>query len=354
MSVRSVKIALAIIILTLPISLSSHIDSPLLTEGCGSCHIGHGMSGEPMLAASEEQFCYQCHGSANNRDNMVRNGKLSGAARLADIEREFDKVYRHPVENTASHSPVEIIPRADGAAADHAECVDCHSPHLRSGDPHKQRNSVSGVTATGQYIERATQEYEVCLKCHSDNEGIRDEKKNIRRQFESSAKSMHPVSRSGRATGQPSLSASPIMSSGMTCTDCHTNDDPNGPRGPHGSNNKHLLSGNYEQGGYATESPLAYEFCYSCHERSSILGNESFPLHREHIVGDPLTGRAGTSCYTCHSAHSSQRNPFLINFNEDVVTGSKIGNRIAYQSFGIERGECYLSCHGYDHDPERY
>ena len=80
----------------------AHVESPMLPEGCGSCHVGHGVSGEPMLAHSEEKFCYQCHGSETNRSAMRTSGRLAVEASLSDIEQQFQKVYRHPVETGPS------------------------------------------------------------------------------------------------------------------------------------------------------------------------------------------------------------------------------------------------------------
>ena len=87
-----------------------HVGSPQLTDDCGSCHVGHGKSGEPMLAKSEEEFCYQCHGSDQERSRMVIEGWLLPSARLVDMRQEFDKQYSHPVEREGMHSPTEKLP----------------------------------------------------------------------------------------------------------------------------------------------------------------------------------------------------------------------------------------------------
>ena len=176
----------------------------------------------------------------------------------------------------------------------------------------------------------------------------------IRAQFAPGMRSMHPVTRPSTNVRRVSLVTSMASGGMMNCSDCHRSADPDGPRGPHGSMYEFMLSGNYTVDGTADESPLAYQFCYSCHERNSILGNESFPLHREHIVGDLIKGIPGTSCYTCHSSHSSRNNPYLIDFNRQVVRGTRIGGRIEYRSLGEKAGECYLNCHGREHDPARY
>ena len=340
-------------LILIPSMVSTHIGSVFLPEGCGSCHVGHGMSNEPMLSASQEDACYQCHGSADKKSVMIASGRLSPAASLPDIEAEFRKLFRHPVEKNGEHSPDERLPSFSKSQTTHAECVDCHNPHQRGhfgvGDP----AGVSGYSLSGQYLEEATQEYEICLKCHSEVIGGRSEA-DLRAQFAPAVTSMHPVTRPTSGKGQVSLTSYPRGSAMMNCSDCHRSEDPNGPRGPHGSMYKFMLSGNYSIDARADESPLAYQFCYSCHDRSSIMSNESFPLHREHIVGDPFKGIAGTSCYTCHASHSSERNPYLIRFNREAVSEVQPGNLMEYRSLGNKSGECYLVCHGKSHNPARY
>lgn len=350
------KIGSYVLFLTLVCSgvLFPHSGSLYLPEGCGSCHVGHGMASEPMLAESQEKFCYQCHGSEENRSVMKAKGKLAEGARLANIEREFEKQYRHPVEEALGHSPVEKLPSFDGSSAAHAECVDCHNPHQNINRAPGKADEVSGFSASGQYLDKAVREYEICFKCHSVIGANRDSDKDIRRQFEIGKRSMHPVTQPIVGAQQYSLKSSLVPGGLMKCTDCHSSDDPNSPAGPHGSIYSGLLIGNYDKSGKMDESPLAYQLCYSCHERTSILGNESFPLHREHIVGDPLKNIPGTSCYSCHASHSSDKYGNLIRFNPEMVTRSATGNQIYYRSKGEKTGQCYLVCHSYDHGPADY
>ena len=164
---------------------------------------------------------------------------------------------------------------------------------------------------------------------------------------------MHPVSRLPRGRGQTSLAATAATGTSMKCSDCHTNDDSDGPQGPHGSNYPFLLSGNYDTEVYTDESPMAFQFCYSCHDRRSILDNRSFPLHRQHIAGDMLKGTRGTSCYTCHVSHGSRNHRYLIEFNPEAVSPDRMG-QVEYRYKGARTGECYLTCHGYEHSPSEY
>ncbi len=110
----------ALVFLLLAPRATAHVDSPLLTDECGSCHVGHGVPGEPMLEASEEEMCYLCHGSTEKVNKMKSKGRLSPSADPADIEREFEKPYRHPVREGTGHRPDERLPAWTNAKANHA------------------------------------------------------------------------------------------------------------------------------------------------------------------------------------------------------------------------------------------
>jgi len=312
------------------------------------------MSGQPMLTEMEEDFCYQCHGEPEKQSAMISAGRLAAGAQPVDIEREFKKAYRHPVTDGTGHSPIERLPALQGATPNHAECVDCHNPHQKIEADHPQRYQVAGYSISGQYLESNVQEYEICLKCHADYIGIDHTTRSLSAEFSPTVRSQHPVTRGVTGEYQVSLAAGFGPGRTMKCSDCHTSGDPDGPRGPHGSNHQFLLSGNYTLDAFAEESPYAYEFCYSCHDRSSILSNESFPLHREHILGDPVSGRRGTSCYTCHSSHGSRQYPYLLDFNPRAVSREATTGMIRYQTTGEQSGECYLKCHGHNHGPAKY
>jgi predicted CXXCH cytochrome family protein len=347
-------IYIVILVIALSANLSGHIDNYLIPEECGSCHVGHGLNDEPMLSHSEEHLCYQCHGSESNQSLMKSAGRLAASANLHDMELEFRKAYRHPVAKGTGHSPTEKLDGLSSISINHAECVDCHNPHSRIEFGNKYNYEVSGLSLSGQYLDNSSYEYEICLKCHATVQGPKSNSINLRQSFSLTNKSQHPVTTSPKGSNSKSLKISMGISGTMKCSDCHTNDDENGPKGPHGSRHKYLLSGNYDMGIFAVESSHAYEFCYSCHDQSSILSNESFPFHKEHIIGDPLRNVKGTSCYTCHSSHGSETNPFLIDFNPDAVTRDSNSGLIRYISTGNRRGECYLNCHGYSHNPGKY
>ncbi|MBI5467305.1 MAG: hypothetical protein HY975_03810 [Candidatus Kerfeldbacteria bacterium] len=345
-------IAVTVLILLCAGLVFAHVGNIKLPEGCGSCHVGHGMANQPMLAQAEETFCYQCHGSEAERAAMRSAGKLSELAQASDMRREFAKPYRHPVQEYSGPPQGKPTFGVSTATARRAECADCHNPHERIQPGPKTVYQVSGFTLAGQYVEKSLAEYQVCLKCHAEMAGLDGSDRSLGRSFSVSAVSQHPVTRAASGKRSPSLasSASTIL---MKCSDCHTNDDLSGPRGPHGSNYRFMLSGNYDIDQYAQESPFAFQFCYSCHDRMSLLSNQSFPLHREHILGDPARNVRGTSCYSCHSSHSSADNQNLIRFNPEAVSRDHSG-RLMYIQTGQGSGECYLTCHGHEHAPARY
>jgi predicted CXXCH cytochrome family protein len=345
--------AAAVLLFRVP-AAPGHVDSPLLLEGCGSCHVGHGVSGEPMLDITEERFCYQCHGSAEKRSRMIALGKLSAAAVLKDVETEFQKTYRHPVVEGIGHSPHEDLPFLNGGTVNHAECVDCHNPHEKVGAAKTAIRKVKGYSLAGRRVESSAHEYEICFKCHSDRLILAEGERSLIDDFSIQARSQHPVTRPVSGTRPPSL-LNPVGGDGtLDCSDCHRSGDTSASRGPHGSQYRYLLSGNYDTSVYTDESPFAFEFCYSCHDRSSILNDQSFPLHSEHLLGDPIAGRSGTSCYSCHVSHGSRNQPHLLEFNPQAVRPEDLTRRTEYRQMGAGSGECYLKCHGHNHGPGRY
>ena len=146
----------------------------------------------------------------------------------------------------------------------------------------------------------------------------------------------------------------------IRCTDCHNNDASRrmggtGPDGPHGSSHDYLLARNYTTTSPNNESANEYALCYSCHRRSSILGDESFKEHRKHILEEDC------ACSACHDPHgvgqaamSSSDHTHLINFDLSVVSPESQTNTIEFVDEGRFRGSCTLRCHGENHRDEDY
>jgi hypothetical protein len=254
----------------------------------------------------------------------------------------------------------------------HVECVDCHNPHIRGTVNAKPPvipgyiAGVSGIDSSGNQLSEAKYEYQVCYKCHgvSSNDTLYVDspsyrkisrqvpQSNIRLQFRTSNISFHPVEGPGKNHEVPSLISPLTTNSQIYCIDCHNNDGGpgaggTGPRGPHGSNNPFLLERNLDTGERVSESPGAYALCYKCHDRQSILNNESFAEHKKHIV----EGR--TPCTICHDPHGVPNQSNLINFKIDVVYPPKSGN-LRFEDLGHKKGRCFLKCHDNEHNPKEY
>jgi predicted CXXCH cytochrome family protein len=313
---------------TLPLSSSgappTHLDKTKVKAGCSACHKGHGQKGTTLLSKAKDEFCLSCH-------------SLSGKA--SDITSELAKPSNHRIRETAMyHVPGEELPEKDSSTPRHASCYDCHNVHQsEKGDRIQGLKGLRGSTGKGVKTRQVNREYQLCYNCHADSANIQREESNVSQDFSSSNGSYHPVETRGKGTIIPSLKKGFTPSSLIDCSDCHGNDNPAGPKGPHGSIYKPLLKHPYERS-QGTESPRSYELCYSCHDRTSILGDESFKSHKVHIVYNRL------SCALCHAAHGSKFNPALIKFDPSVVFPTALGE-MTFMSMFPGRPRCYLSCH---------
>ncbi len=333
-------------------------DSPYTTvadNACENCHRPHAAPRPPRLLsnAQERAVCLVCH---------------DGNVATHNLEPEFLKFSAHPIASTDwTHDPRED----PNAMARHSTCVDCHNPHqtvptLASppAAPGTLRG-VPGVNISGVSVKEAIYEYEVCLKCH----GIRDQTtigivrqdntRNIRLMINPSNPSYHPVPTVGRNTTIGGFEPGYSTASVIFCTDCHNNDEwtPTGtkPRGPHGSRHTPILERDYQTNDPSVEAYQTYGLCYKCHNRNFLIidGAHTFP-HMRHVVDQQ------SPCAACHDAHGSRQNVLLINFmlrdrtGRTVVSPSQTQGRLEYVSLGPGRGQCYLTCHDRNHEPETY
>lgn len=327
-----------------------HTDWTTVAEnGCENCHNPHTAGGKPGLMnyLAEESNCLNCH-----------NGHVAST----NILSQATKPYIHNVYGyNMDHDPAE-----DALVSSmHVECEDCHNPHAvynaSAAAPavNGYLAGVKGINQSGSPVNPALYQYEVCYRCHADSPGKpaskttrQIEQNNVRLEFDLGNPSFHPVAGAGVNPNSPSLiSPGYSESSVIYCTDCHASDGASSPAGPHGSIYPSIMKMRYETADYTVESPSAYELCYSCHDRASILGNNSFDDHKKHIEEE------NTPCNACHDPHgisSSQgnniNNTHLINFDTDIVSPeSGIAGRLKFEDLGEFRGRCYLRCHGQNH-----
>jgi hypothetical protein len=275
---------------------------------------------------------------------MRKSGALGNDTKAADLQREFEKPYHHPIEKTGIHRYGETLPETDSKTERHSECEDCHHHHYVTEK--EKIAGVKGVTMSKATVQEVSVEYELCFKCHLNSANLPADQIGKMELFNNVNASFHPVVTQGKNKSVPSLMNPLTPSSLIKCSDCHNNNDPRGPRGPHGSTYRYILTRNYTETD-GTEGPFQYELCYGCHRRTSILANESFQYHSLHI------SNVGTSCRTCHNSHGSARYSHLVDFDNPTVRPSKSG-RLEFVALGLRAGQCFLSCHGKDHDPGEY
>ena len=321
-------------------------------NGCGCCHRPHSAGGHERLLHYErsENNCLNCHDGSVARTNLRID--LAKASRH-DVVR-YDGV--HDLKESSMTMPM------------HVECVDCHNPHA-TRDSQSQVplvpgaiRDVPGITSSGAFIQKAQYEYEVCFKCHSDNPNRTHSRitrqltqSNTRLEFAPSNPSFHPVVSPGVNRDVPSLRSPLTVVSMIYCTDCHNSDSASATKGPHGSNYPNLLAYRYDTSDFTQESSFSYELCYKeCHSRNSILNDESFPKHSEHLQEE-------IPCSACHDAHgisssqgTSTANSHLINFDTGIVASDPSTGRLEFQDMGVFKGRCWLRCHETDHSPKEY
>lgn len=316
-------------------------------DQCAACHTPHTAPSKTFLLKGQTvaDTCTACHGGQPGGP-----AKQQGQNVLADL----NKPSRHDTNNPVDHVPNDV------------SCNDCHEPHtILTQDASApvispKLGTTDGVNAAGAAVPRAQYQYEVCFKCHADRSAVQPRisrqvvQNNTRLEFAPSAVSFHPVQAAGKNAFVPSLRPGLTTASLMYCSSCHSSDASKtaggvGPNGPHGSGQAPLLIARYDTADNTSESDAAYALCYSCHDRSSILSDQSFP-HRRHIVDDQ------TPCSVCHDAHgissgqgTTPRNGHLINFDTTVARPDPATNRLEYNSQGIAQGTCYMSCHNKDH-----
>ncbi|MCX6268383.1 MAG: hypothetical protein NTW16_13645 [Bacteroidetes bacterium] len=334
-------------------------DITVAQNGCESCHNPHNSGSDVMLLKyqREENNCLDCH-----------NGNVASK----NIAAEFNKAYRHNIGNyTNIHVPNEPGQLYTNM---HVECVDCHNPHASTNQTATPPYAggalagIRGVSQAGTASEPVTYAYEVCYRCHAGSSGSPAAatpriivQNNLLLEFSPANPSYHPVASMGKNNSVPSLISPWTTSSIMYCTSCHSGDGSAATAAPHGSIYPHILKlqnlttdGGTTLSG-TTESPAAYALCYSCHSRASILSDASFKQHKKHLQSE-----VRAPCNTCHDPHgisnlqgNATSNSNLINFRAGVVTNSS-GGQLKFEGIAGNHGQCYLTCHGKNHNPLSY
>jgi predicted CXXCH cytochrome family protein len=337
---------------------------------CVNCHDAHGATDTvgdiPALSiAREEALCLNCH---------------DGNPALTNVQMELRKPFRHPTADvTGRHAGASESLPSDFAAAPlnrrHAECEDCHNPHVAhrdgSGEPPaptlsklnlgvsrvRPQNGAAGMPPAYEFLAGSDSltapvtEYQLCFKCHSSWTTQPSGQTDLGAALNPSNPSYHPVEETGR---DPLIAPSSFVTgwsalSLTRCGDCHGSDDAS-TGGPHGSAYPYILRRPYTASPQ-TRSMASDEICFSCHAYDVYANPAASPSamaasrfskpgvaegHAEHV------GLRGVPCYGCHVTHGSSSEKHLL------VTG-RIPGIITYTETPTG-GTCTTTCH----DPRDY
>ncbi len=382
---------------------------------CMDCHDnGHGSNKNRMLGPydyagpgtgtdltnEEEGFCLSCHGSGGTATVKVHLAFSSYTNTATDY-------YKHdPASTYRKHDIHENSGAAFGDANRHVECVDCHNPHAaQSGtatapalfptligvsgvDP---QYSAPGAPDSYVWLANATQEYQVCFKCHSGftslpaylpggwngsaivADGLKKlttggtngqiaDSRDMAREFNPFNFSYHPVIAMGTNAGinAGTFKTGWSSTSKMHCSSCHNNPraaTAGQGRGPHGSQNLHLLDQatpgaaavNYKTQHNTAALANSGDVCGKCHNAGSYWSgntNSRFDEHAKHVEDEE------SECYLCHDSHGSEQY-HLINFNRNAANGITSVTTTTQNAFahaaGTATNACLLTCHSATH-----
>jgi predicted CXXCH cytochrome family protein len=346
--------------------------------GCETCHTPHfAPTAEHLLnftAGTDPFSCTTsgCHASSPGPPHLAAGGRAEGAS--TDIGAQIRKVSAHHETPGLVSATLRRRGTSSRSGFPGVGCADCHNPHVGTSNkaeaPYASGllRGVSGVDRNGGIVSAVTYEYEVCFKCHGDNSPNPEmihrviSGTNTRLAFAVDNPSYHPVVEVGKNFDVPSIPSSfrPTMSVSQQiyCTSCHA-DDEGGSRGPHGSSFRPILKERYETGDSTIESFDNYALCYRCHDRASILRDDSF---RKKTMAATRSGgghsghlAAGIPCSACHDPHGVADNgatgtgshTHLINFDVHIVGPNPPP---VFRDSGAFSGSCTLTCHGFAHN----
>jgi predicted CXXCH cytochrome family protein len=353
--------------------------------GCETCHTPHfAPTAESLLNFTAGPPAFSCttdgcHASLPGAPHGASPER--GIGERVDIGRQVRKVSAHHESPGLIGTSLRAAGASRGSGSAGVGCADCHNPHVGSSQtaeaPYASGllRGVRGIDRNGGIVAAVMYEYEVCFKCHADNSPDRSfvprvlASTNTRLAFAVENPSYHPVIGTAKNLNVPSIPSSfePTMSVSqqIDCTSCHA-DDEGGSRGPHGSSFRPILKERYETADNTPETFDNYALCYRCHDRASILRDDSF---RRKTLGTTRSGgghsghlAAGIPCSACHAPHGvndtgtagTGSHTHLINFDARIVLPKSAGTVPLFNDTGTFSGSCTLVCHGVAHDNTAY
>ncbi len=336
------------------------------TGNCGHCHEQHASldGSEPTPTGGpdaylgfdmEQDLCLSCH---------------DGSPASTDIAAQFSKTNKHPrlTSTDGVHRAHESTSSAFTSTSRHAECTDCHNPHVANAivAPGYDATSaakgpiigatgvnpstpVAGGTITYTFVTVTStfEQYKVCFKCHSswtansrttadefnmNNDSyhyVEGDKTGYTRKIASTA-TFNSTYVGVMMTRYSGASNAVLRTAKMLCSDCHGPSDAGvGPEGVHGSNYNNVLkvpSGSPYTTWSATSaipnsnssSETTNVWCFNCHPQtfqgSGFDGEDADGTDNGIPEELHIRKHDGEMCQDCHMAnpHGSETRKHLL------------------------------------------
>jgi predicted CXXCH cytochrome family protein len=327
----------------------------LAEYACRSCHASHSSSTGPyLLRATEELTCLNanCHGA-----NAISSTK--------NIAAQYAHTYRHPTTDGATAGyhwhRLESIEGASRLQTNrHAECQDCHNPHVLQDGTHdgttRDIYAVSGGSGVlkgtwginpswgtaptnmtnndnawstvtyGSPVNPATKEYQICLKCHSSY--LTGSHRNIAEEINPAYPSYHGIVAGGTSNtycNSTTMNAPWATNKIVWCSDCHGSSDAGSPpKGPHGSNEQHMLVATA-----VSNSTVGTPLCNVCHKETTYWSSNATGSRFTQHPSSKSAHKLPKGCYTCHM--------YDFNSNASYGGGSYGGNSLKIFVHGMNK-----------------
>ncbi|HUV50333.1 MAG TPA: cytochrome c3 family protein [Anaerolineae bacterium] len=346
---------------------------------CLNCHNPHGYDDGSLIPSQlfkrEEDLCEACHDG-------------SPALATKDIQAQINKASAHPTDDySGRHSESEDMTPANfayDAVTDkrHAECVDCHNPHVAKTGTHAIGTNavsnvllgVSGVSVTNSTAWIApsystidnetgiTKEYELCFKCHSTWTTQPTGQTNIALQFNYKNASYHPVEADLTGDGSTALTDAQMGTDWkneglqtMYCSDCHGDDASLPPAGPHGSASPTILKGRWPKNSSGVLWTLGDAQQGYNNFSTDCLCTKCHPVYDTGWKNNAHSGNGNhNTTYTCVQCHvglphgsAHQRliayvaDPPPYDYNDDSATLTQFIRAATPTGYGNSNSNCY-------------
>ncbi len=381
-------------------------DAPAQSNLCFSCHDGTGSTKNIQRQYTDASVPANSPGTSS----FYSHAATTPSSHTAAKNDEFPNVLNRHSECGDCHNPHS----ADPALSSGSGSGWTASGALKNVSGVGVTNSGAGTTPTFAWKNPITYEYELCLKCHSAYTTLLSYAKESYKKLDKGAEfnpanpSYHPIEAAGKNTTAKMANnlagTSPYKlwnfttSSVVRCVHCHGDyrlaNPASPPAGnvrlaPHTSRYRSLLMNNLRDRVLtptsSTNNYSASDFalCYQCHSEAPYVdrsgdarSDSNFRFHGYHVTniydnpGDggastdidtPGAGQGNAICSECHyRMHGQGRNARgnasgsrLVNFAPNVTASS--GGQLKWEfDQQTQKGQCYLTCHGKDHNPEEY